>query len=255
MARSTLTKEQWLEALAADGQAFRAAVGEADLGSDVPSCPGWTVTGLVHHLTGVYRYVTTHIVRSVTTPPERKRDSFTDEPPAADVLGAFDENFAKLLSTLEVIDPEMPAWNFAPQAKKAGFWHRRMAHETAIHRWDAQMAIGRGEPIEARLAGDGVAEALDTLLPAGRRRPDSAPATGLVELQALDLEQIWYVRLRGEGIALLDTDTIFDDDEHRPRVQASGSASDLNLALWGRIGIDVLDTAGDEMVLEALRVG
>jgi hypothetical protein len=60
--------------------------------------------------------------------------------------------------------------------------------------------------------------------------------------------------LRGEGIMLLDTDTIFDDDEHRPTVVAQGTASDLMLALWGRVGFDVLDVSGDELSLEALRV-
>ena len=47
------------------------------------------------------------------------------------------------IDTLEALDPESPAWNWAPQAKKAGFWHRRMAHETSVHRWDTQMALGR----------------------------------------------------------------------------------------------------------------
>ncbi len=139
----------------------------------------------------------------------------------------------------------MPAWNWAPQAKSAGFWHRRMAHETAIHRWDAQIAIGRGEPIEGRLAGDGVSEVLDTWLPAGRRR-DHPPLTAIAELHATDTEQSWYVRLRGEGLALLDTDTIFGDDDPQPNVTAAGTASDLDLALWGRVGFDVLDLEGDE---------
>lgn len=254
MARSTFTKDMWLEALRANGQAFHAAVAAADPAAVVPSCPGWTVADLTHHVTGIYRFVTTHIIRFVTTPPEHARQEFLDEPPAADLLGAWDEQFAKLLETLDAIDPEMPAWNSAPQAKRAAFWHRRMAHETAIHRWDAQIAVGRGEPIDARLATDGVAEVLDTWLPAGRRR-SPASLTGLAALTATDTEHNWYVRLRGEGAALLDTATIFDDDEHRPSVTASGPASDLDLALWGRVGIDVLDVAGDETVLEALLVG
>jgi hypothetical protein len=35
---------------------------------------------------------------------------------------------------------------------------------------------------------------------------------------------------------------------------ASGTASDLALALWGRVTFDVLETAGDDSLLEALRV-
>jgi uncharacterized protein (TIGR03083 family) len=253
MARSTFTKDMWLDALRADGLAFREAISEADPAADVPSCPGWTVTHLVHHLDSVYRSVSTHIVRAITDPPDKTpRSHFDEATPAADLLGSWDEQFAKLVSTLEVIDPDMPAWNWAPQPKRAAFWHRRMAHETAIHRWDAQIAIGRGEPIESKLAADGVAEVLDTYLPARRRR-EPASLTGLAVLDAVDIEQSWFVRLRGEGIALLDTDTIFDDDEHRPSVTASGTASDLDLALWGRVNLDLLDVAGDEAMLESLR--
>lgn len=254
MARITFTKDMWLSAMHADGQAFRAVVAEADPTAEVPSCPGFTIADLVHHVDSVYRFVTAHVVRGVTDPPEKPRSAYSDSPFATDILAAWDEAFAKLLAALEVIDVDMPAWNWAPQPKRAGFWHRRMAHETAIHRWDAQMAIARGEPIEAKLAADGVAEVLDTWIAAGRRR-EPAAVNGLALLTATDIDQSWNVRLRGEGIALLDTATIFDDDEHRPSVTASGPASDLDLALWGRIGVDILDTAGDESILEALLVG
>ena len=126
----------------------------------------------------------------------------------------------------------------------------------------SQMAIGRAEPIETKLAADGVAEVLDTWLPAGRRHPAAQAdrtggqlPTGMVALHAIDIEHVWHVRLRGEGIALLDTETIFDFDEHPARVVAAGSCSDLMLALYGRVGFDVLDVSGDEELLRSMRVG
>ncbi len=122
-----------------------------------------------------------------------------------------------------------------------------------MHRWDAQLASSLPEPLESKLAGDTVAEVLDTLLPAGRRRSPS-DSTGVVHLAATDLGQEWTVRLRGQGIALLDTDTLLDDDAHPARATASGTASDLALAMWGRVAFDVVETAGDEALLEALRV-
>jgi hypothetical protein len=155
----------------------------------------------------------------------------------------------------------MPAWNWAPQSKRVSFWQRRMAHETAVHRWDAQMATGQAEPIETKLAADGVAEVLDTWLPAGRRlfppSGDSAGLlpTGMVALHATDIEHVWHVRLRGEGIALLDTETILDHDDPPARAVAAGSSSDLMLALYGRVGLDVLDISGDESLLMSMRVG
>jgi hypothetical protein len=155
---------------------------------------------------------------------------------------------------LDALDPGLPAWNWAPQAKRAEFWQRRAAHETAIHRWDAQMAVGLSEPIEAKLAADGVTEVLDSWLPAGIRK-GPLDRRGMIALHGLDVEQVWYVRIRGEGIALLDTDTLLDDDEHHERVVATGTASDLELALYGRVPFDVLEINGDAGLLEALRTG
>jgi uncharacterized protein (TIGR03083 family) len=252
MTRTALSKEFLLESLRADGAGFRAAIASADPYADVPSCPGWNIGTLVHHIGSVYRFVADHITRGITTPPERRYPTYFAEPPATDPLAWWDTAFERLTSALDATDPEAPAWNWAPQAKRAGFWHRRMAHETAIHRWDAQMAIGRVEPIDHALAIDGVAEVLDTWVQAGRRR-EFRPVTGIVELHATDNGHTWYVRLRGEGVSLLDTDTIFDDDDPQPTVIATGTASDLNLALWGRVGFDVLDVEGDEEVLQALR--
>jgi uncharacterized protein (TIGR03083 family) len=254
MARSLGSKDFWLASLRADGPAFRAAVAEAPLDAPVPSCPGWTVADLAGHLAAVYGFVVSHVTRGETTRPPGKAADF--QPPAgADVLAFWDERFTELQATLEALDTELPAWNWAPQAKKAGFWHRRMAHETAVHRWDAQFALVSAEPIEAKLAADGVAEVLDTWLPAGQRRGPQ-DALGMIALYATDAAHEWYVRLRpGGGLALLDTDTLLDTDQHHERAVARGTASDLLLALFGRVGFDVLEISGDERLLEALRTG
>jgi uncharacterized protein (TIGR03083 family) len=251
-------KELWLAALRTDGPAMRAAfeeatTGEAGLAAAVPSCPDWTVLDLVHHVASVYRRIRSHVSRGVTSRPEPPPPP--DElPTGAAAIQWWTDEYESLASLLETLEPQLPAWNWAPQAKQAGFWQRRMAHETAIHRWDAQMAIGQVEPIETRLAVDGVAEVLDTWLPAGRRRGPT-DRTGVVKLAVTDAEQEWFVRLRGEGVALLDTATWLDHDDHQTRVLARGTASDLVLALFGRVLFDVLEVAGDATLLQPLRTG
>ncbi|MGR6322364.1 maleylpyruvate isomerase family mycothiol-dependent enzyme [Micromonospora soli] len=251
MSRLHGTKDFWIGALRTEGPAFAAAVAEAPPETPVLSCPGWTVSDLARHLTRVYVWARTVVTAGTATRPERH-----DPEPAADLtpVESFRREHDRLMTLFEGLDPEAPAWNFAPQPKKAGFWPRRMAHETAVHRWDAQLAIGAGEPIEAKLAADGVSEVLDTWLPAGRR---IAPGQwhGVVQLTATDAAQQWYLRLRGEGVALLDTATILDHDDHRARVQVTGTASDLLLAAMGRISFDALGVAGDRSLLDGLRVG
>jgi uncharacterized protein (TIGR03083 family) len=256
MSRTAGNKDFWLAALRAEGSAFLSAIEQDDvLTRPVPSCPDWTVGDLVRHLGGVYRRVHVNAGSGQANQAWPKLGVPDDAPDAADlrILPWFRQELVEVERFLDAVDPDLPAWNFAPQARTVGFYHRRMAHETAVHRWDAQFATGRPEPIESKLAGDTVSEVLDTFLPAGRRRNQS-DATGVVHLLATDLGHGWTARLRGQGIALLDTDTLLDDDEHPARASASGTASDLALAMWGRVSFDVVETAGDGSLLEALRI-
>lgn len=251
--------EWWLAALRADAAALQAAFEEAagsepGLAAEVPSCPGWTILDLLHHLGSVYFTHRSHVGRGVTTRPElNPAEALGELPTGREAIHWWNNQYQQLAATLESVDPQLPAWNWAPAPKQAWFWHRRMAHETSIHRWDAQMALGHAEPIEPKLAADGVAEVLDTWLPAGRRLGPT-DRTGVIRLAATDVEQEWFVRLRGEGIALLDTDSWLDHD-HPARVAASGTASDLVLALFGRVPFEVLDITGEAALLESLRTG
>jgi uncharacterized protein (TIGR03083 family) len=255
VSRTHGNKAFWLTALRADGAAFRTAIAEPGvLTVQVPTCPEWTVGDLVRHLGAVYRRTCVH-GGSRDVSRSWGKVIIPDDAPAPDderLVAWFTGELSRVESFLDALDPDAPAWNWAPQSKAAGFWHRRMAHETAVHRWDAQVATGLPEPLESKLAADTVTEVLDTFLPAGRR-DEPVKVSGLVQLVAADLGQEWFVRLRGEGVALLDTDTLLDDDAHPTRAVAGGTASDLALALWGRVTFDVLEISGDPGLLEALR--
>lgn len=251
MARMQVTKDFWISALRADGPAFRTAAAGAPLDAPVPSCPKWTVQTLVQHLGAVYEWVRGHVNRGVTEAPDQLRPRREGLPTGPASLEWWDGEFAQLMELLDTLDPEAPAWNWAPQAKRAGFWHRRMAHEVSVHRWDAESAAGRPTPIETKLAADGVNEVLDTWLPAGRRK-EPTTLQGVVHLVATDLAYEWFLRLRGSGVALLDTGTILDSDDHHARAEAAGTASDLQLVLMGRRPIDVLSVRGDRRLVAAL---
>jgi uncharacterized protein (TIGR03083 family) len=253
MNRLHATKDFWLAALRADSPALQNAVAETGPEAAVPSCPGWTVADLVEHLTSLLHWVRETVPRGVTTHPAQR--------PAPgprlgwdDALDGLRRELTGTIETLDAVDAELPAWNWAPQAKKAAFWQRRMAHEIAVHRWDAEAAAGRATAIETKLATDAVNEVLDTWLPAGRRKGPT-DLHGVAHLVATDAGSEWFVRLRGLGVALLDTGTIFDTDDHHARAEASGTASDLVLTLMGRLGPQALHTSGDPRLLAALRVG
>lgn len=251
MTKALGSKDFWLAGLRDEGAAFRVAVADADLDAPVPSCPDWRVRDLIAHLGGIYGYVRGHVARGEVSAPDPAKPT----PPAgAAPVEWWDEQFTGLVTVLEQLDPELPAYNWAPATKTVNFWYRRMAHETSIHRWDAQFARINAEPIETKLALDGVAEVLDTWLPAGRGVGPTG-LLGVVGLVATDAGHEFFVRQRPDGgIAFLDTDTLLDTEPHE-RVVASGPASDLLLMLWGRVDSEVLEVTGDHRLLQGLRVG
>jgi uncharacterized protein (TIGR03083 family) len=250
MNRLHATKDFWLAALRADGPALRDAVEEAGPDAPVPSCPSWTVADLVEHLTSLMRWVRETTPRGVITKPA-DRVVPQPRPEWTEALEGLRRELTGMTETLDALEPEFPAWTWPAQARKAGFWHRRMAHEVSVHRWDAEAAAGRPTPIETKLAADGVNEILDTWLPAGRRREPST-LQGVVHLVATDAAYEWFLRLRGAGVALLDTGTILDSDDHHARAEATGTASDLQLVLMGRRPLDVLTIGGDRRLVAAL---
>ena len=245
---NALPKEFWVEALHREGRDFHDAVAKSDLSLPVPSCPEWTASHLVEHLGGAYAWV-----RQVVEAAGEKSDRRDAQPPDDDLLTWFDEVLAGLVTVLDAVDPDAPAWNWSTQPQVARFWPRRVAHETAVHRWDAQLISRLAKPVDAELAGDGVSEVLDTWLPAGRTAVKN-DAQGVVRLMAQDIDRTWLVRLRANGLNLLD-ETALLDDAPEAQTQIGGTASDLLLALWGRVPVSALAVDGDPARFEALRTG
>jgi uncharacterized protein (TIGR03083 family) len=254
MNRLHATKDFWLAALRADSPALQDAVAQAGAGAEVPSCPEWTCADLVEHVTTLLHWVRETVPRGTAGPPTTAPVRDGDRPEWEQALDELRRELTGTIETLEAVEADFPAWNWAPQSQQAGFWHRRMAHEISILRWDAEAAAGRPTPIETKLAADGISEVLDTWLPAGKRKGPT-DLHGVAHLVASDAGYEWFVRLRGAGVALLDTGTILDSDDHHARAQATGSASDLLLALMGRQRMDRLVVTGDPRLIGALRTG
>nr|MDT0667734.1 maleylpyruvate isomerase N-terminal domain-containing protein [Micromonospora sp. DSM 115978] len=112
----------------------------AEWDAQVPGCPGWAVEDLVGHLGTIHRWAAT-IVRT---------GKVAEEPPApsgtpSELLAWFDEGRAELVATLLGVDSDRECWTFGPRPRTAGFWIRRQAHETAVHRWDLESVINRSD--------------------------------------------------------------------------------------------------------------
>jgi uncharacterized protein (TIGR03083 family) len=255
-----LTREYYCDAFTRDAAAI-AALARRRLAAPVPSCPGWSVASLITHLAAdVYA---TRVRQFQALPNEARLESFTDlglparfeawvdgdraNPDLAPdgLIELFEETAATLGSLLRAADPGQPikTW-WAPQ-QNAAFLQRRMALETAIHRWDAQLAHNMIEPIDSDLAADGVDETLDIMVPA-RRGWAEQPRTGQGEsyhLHRTDGAGEWIIRFPAGG-------PVVTREHARCDVAIRGNASDLFLFLWQRIPASRLEVHGDSALVD-----
>jgi uncharacterized protein (TIGR03083 family) len=244
--------------------AFEAAarrVADADSAPLVPSCPDWSVSDLVTHLGFVHRYVAHIITEQCSEPPDPTERAFLNLP--ADVEGwPMPENapnrgpvpvglidwFADGASALESLftdhDPDEPAWSWSRE-QTIGFWLRMQTIEAAVHRWDAENAIGTAGPIEADLAGEAIGQNFAVMVPARRAQKRAQAGSGeRFRFRQTDGTGDWTVHCEGDDVRLTESTGHWD-------VELAGTASDLMLFLWHRIPADSLDEAvGDRGVLD-----
>jgi uncharacterized protein (TIGR03083 family) len=234
----------YLSLLRADAAALAEAVRAAGPDAPVPPCPDWRVADLLQHITNVHRTIET-VVRTRSL---ERVDYRTLPPLVGDPLDSFEEAVTRLVDTLAEAPPDEPVWNWSVnQPKVAAFWPRRMAQETAVHRWDAQAAASAVTPVDTALAVDGIDELLDVFLTARASwLPDTTVLAGSVHFHCTDAEGEWLVRI-DDGVV----DVVREHGKGDAAVR--GTASDLLLYGWNRIGPDApgLEVFGDPAVLES----
>ena len=239
-----LTDERYLELLDADHAAMLAASG--DLAADVPGCPGWTVRDLLSHVIGVYR----HKVVALDTgeqPAPRDFGDWGSLEPDDDPRQVLATVYAELRERLTARDPPTPTWAWWPTEQTLGFWIRRMAQETAVHRWDAETAVhglNGASPIADDLATDGVDELLGWLTWPWDEVPQDDASGQSVLVSTSD--HAWTVRLSRTVVEVSGGGT--DGDAF-----VAGAPSGLLLHVWGRPGGHSVATIGDQAALGLLR--
>jgi uncharacterized protein (TIGR03083 family) len=234
---ATLEPAQYLAAVRTESANLRRAAEQAGLDAPVPSCPDWDVAALLAHMGRTHRWAAACIEADAFVAP-----GDLPRPPGRDELDRWVRDGADHL--LDVLDraPDTPAWTWAP-AGTVGFWQRRQAHETAVHRVDAELAAGDPTPIPGDLAADGIDEWL-ALLPSRRGVPPPTGHGETVHLHCTDRAGEWLVRLTGDGPEIERVHAKGD-------VAVRGSASDLLLVVLRRLPPDRVEVLGEPPVLEA----
>lgn len=226
----------WIDVVEREG-ALLSTAARHDPAAEVPTCPGWRVDDLLRHVSVTHRWAE-RIVRERTM--ERAE---LETPPSHDSLSWYEAGLAQLVATLRGADLSTPVWTFSPADRTARFWARRQAHETQVHRVDAERATGTVTPIDPAVAVDGIAEALEVMAP--RLAKGGATAGGTVHLHATDVEGEWLIRFLDGAIEV-------EHGHAKGDAAVRGPAADLYLWLWGRNDTSTLDVFGETDVTERL---
>jgi uncharacterized protein (TIGR03083 family) len=238
----------FLETLDREGRSLAGAAAAAGPDAKVPTCPGWQVRDLLRHTGTVHRWAAAHITEGHAAPRP------IDDPPElddAELVAWYRDSHRLLVDTLAAAPADLECWTFhpAPSPSPLAFWTRRQAHETAVHRYDAEAARGgTPSPVAPDFAVDGIDELLRGFHARSRSRLRSEEPR-VLRVRAVrpgaETDAVWTVRLTaGPPLAVRTADGTAE-------AELSGPADELYLALWNRTAVPKV--TGDPALAELWR--
>ncbi|MBM3674099.1 MAG: maleylpyruvate isomerase family mycothiol-dependent enzyme [Actinobacteria bacterium] len=231
-----------LAIVVSEADALATAARAAGPDAPVDTCPEWNVAKLVKHTGTTHRWARAVVASGGPVAPGSIDLDFPVDP--SELPGWLVAGAAVFAAEAGVADQEAPCWSWGAD-QHVRFWPRRMAHETAVHRWDAQAVVGAPEPLDGALAVDGLDELFENLA----FHPTLSGIRGSGEslhLHATDREGEWLLRRTDTGVEV--------SREHgKGDVAARGAASDLLLFLLGRADAGALEVFGNGTVLGEFR--
>ncbi|MFS8098226.1 maleylpyruvate isomerase N-terminal domain-containing protein [Lentzea alba] len=245
MVQTGWTAQRWTAVFLEQAEMFRKAVADADPATEVPTRPGWTVQDLVIHLARFLETSTAYL-RTGSRNPIRPPDTRADLAP----LPYLDQQLAVAHEILEAVPGNRPVWTFSPTAPDlAWVWHRRIAHETVLRRFDAQATVRQLVATDPGLAVDGIDEVLTTIVAAKLDGDVPSDVSGSAVVTLTDVPEAWLIALEA-------------GEAPQTRAAAPGEAGDAQVVgeaelvyfwLWNRMNLK--EMTGDKRVLDVLQVG
>lgn len=237
-----------------DAEAARLAdvVRRTDPKHRVPTCPEWTFTQLTGHVGMGLRWAAVIVEQRATRWLPQERIDDRDPPDGADAQADWLLAGARRLgAAVRECGPSTRVWTWSRE-QSAGFWLRKLSHETVIHRMDAELAVGLPVSLAPDVAADGVSDLLLTIetLAAG---DDEEMFTGLRgDGQTLHLHATddglgdageWFVRRTPSGVE-------WEHGHRKADVAVRGPALDLLLVLNRRSEPQRGEVLGDAALFE-----
>lgn len=224
---------EYINHVESEGRALGAASKTAGFDAAVPTCPGWTITELLRHVSYVHQWATRYVRDALTEmqPNVPEVDIISTGPSGHELLASYETGLTELVGALRGAPPDLACWSFLREGSPLDQWARRQAHETTIHRADAELSAHRHvSAVTPTFALDGIDELLSGFW--SRDLPDERRVTIGIRLD--DADEQWAVDLsetRAHGRRSPDVADTW----------ISASASDIYFALWHRAPLSPLD--------------
>jgi uncharacterized protein (TIGR03083 family) len=248
-----LTEERYVAEIEASTAGLAEIVAEHDLSLAIPTCPEWTLRQLVTHVGRSQRWAA-----EITRTRSEAFIPFRDVPDGklpddrAEQCAWLRAGAARIVDAVREAGSDL-VWSSAGPAP-AGYWLRRMAHETLVHRADAQLAAGaEPEPvIEADIAADAIDEWLMLLtggLGDSDERAKALSAGASLHVHATDDglggRGEWMVRNDGGGLTV-------ESGHGKGDAALTGPATSLLLVLMRRrpVSDPAVTVYGDSAVVD-----
>lgn len=218
-------------------------VARSDLDAAVPTCGDWKLRDLAGHMGWVHAMVGSYVASRATEPLER--DQMLQAPDDDSVVDFATASLERVVEALAGIEPDIPVWNWSPRPD-AGFYFRRMLHETSVHRFDAENAVGETGGVDGEHGRDGVDEFFEFVLPNAQKRKRRDLPAGSLHLHRTDGEGEWIVRADGDEVT-------FERAHVKGDAAVRGPGGALFLAMWNRLPLDdaSLSVVGDAATAQA----
>jgi uncharacterized protein (TIGR03083 family) len=210
---------------------------EVPLTAHVPTCPAWVARDLLVHQGGIHRWAARIVAERRTDRHWMDIDDLGGAPSDAGLFVWFADGVTALTRALANAPEDLECWTFIDAPTPRIHWARRQAHETAIHRIDAEVVANAQTQHSSDLAADGIDEYLMAFLYRPNRGPRAAEPTSL-GLAPVDVPDRWTITFDSESYTsereLGDADAV-----------VRGTASDLYAWVWNRPVIGIVEIDGD----------
>lgn len=240
---------QHIAILEQEAKILSEAARQAELNTEIPTCPGWAMRDLVRHLAEIHLWAAAQVSNRATKMWVDDVSELADYWPDLAVFWPDDdalidwylETNANLVRELTSAPADLDCRTFLPAPSPLAMWARRQAHETAVHRFDAEDAGGTETVFDPAFAADGIDEILAAFAP--RRSSFPIDTDRSMAVRTADTHDQWLVTLTPNGITT--------SREAGPAdVTVTGPATALYLALWNRGDDPAVDVVGDRELLD-----